>query len=90
MYTYKALRQFHRCGKRYCVPCSRAGSGLFKQQLGCSKDIPAGVGACLERKESDEGVRLRYRAVFEKETLSVSIALDGSTRIQGIGLRAED
>jgi hypothetical protein len=44
----------------------------------------------LERKESEEGVRLRYRAAFEKETLSISVALDKAAKIQGIGLRPED
>jgi D-alanyl-D-alanine carboxypeptidase len=44
----------------------------------------------LERKEGDEGVRLRYRAVFEKETLTISVALDKAAKIQGMGLRPED
>ena len=44
----------------------------------------------LERKESDEGVRLRYRAVFENETLKASFALEKAGKIQGMGLQSED
>jgi D-alanyl-D-alanine carboxypeptidase len=59
------------------------------------KDRLATLGALktfqlLERKGSEGGLRLRYRAVFEKEKLKVSYALDKTGKIQGIGLQPED
>ena len=44
----------------------------------------------LERKASDGGLRLRYRAVFENEKLKVMYALDKTGKIQGIGLQLDD
>jgi D-alanyl-D-alanine carboxypeptidase len=44
----------------------------------------------LERKENDGDLQLRYRAVLEKETLKVFIALDKSGKIQGVGIQPED
>lgn len=44
----------------------------------------------LERKETEVGVQLRYRAIFENETLKFSFGLEKDGRIQGIGLQLED
>jgi hypothetical protein len=59
------------------------------------KDRLATLGALktfqlLERKASEGGLRLRYRAVFEKEKLKVLYALDKTGKIQGIGLQLDD
>lgn len=42
------------------------------------------------RQEGDDGVRLRYRAAFERETLRVMVALDKAAKIRGIGFRPAD
>lgn len=44
----------------------------------------------LERRESDGGVQLVYRATFERETLRLMFALDKDGRIQGVGIRPEE
>lgn len=44
----------------------------------------------LERKEGAGGLRLRYRAVLEHETLKVSFSLDKDGKIQGAALQPED
>ena len=59
------------------------------------KDQVAPLGALktfelVDRKANGGGVRLRYRAVLEKVTLKVFIALDESGKIQGLLLQPED
>ena len=44
----------------------------------------------LERKATDVGMRLRYRAVFEKETLNAVFELDKAGKIAGIGIEQEE
>ena len=44
----------------------------------------------LDRKDSDEGGLLQYRAEFETETLKVTFAIDKAGRIRGIRLQPED
>lgn len=41
----------------------------------------------LERDDSEGGARLRYRVVFEKETLRIGVALDKAGKIRGVGMR---
>ncbi len=43
----------------------------------------------LERKETDGGLRLRYRATCEQQKLRVSFALDKAGKIQGVGLQTD-
>jgi hypothetical protein len=55
------------------------------------KERPASFGALkrfelLERKERVAGAALKYRAVVEKETLRVMVALDKAGKIRGVGL----
>jgi CubicO group peptidase (beta-lactamase class C family) len=44
----------------------------------------------LERKPNDRGVHLRYRAIFENDTMNVVFDLDKAGKIAGMGLRPED
>lgn len=44
----------------------------------------------LERKSAEPGTRVRYRAIFEKETLNAMFGLDGEGKIAGLGLMLED
>jgi hypothetical protein len=44
----------------------------------------------LERKESDGGLRLRYRLVLENERLKLLVSLDKDGKIQGAGLQGEE
>jgi D-alanyl-D-alanine carboxypeptidase len=44
----------------------------------------------LERKESDGGLRLRYRLVLENERLKLLVSLDKDGKIQGAGLQSEE
>lgn len=60
-----------------------------------AKDQAAQLGTLkafqlLERKANDRGVKLRYRAVFEKETVSAIFDLDKAGKIAGMGLQSED
>jgi D-alanyl-D-alanine carboxypeptidase len=60
-----------------------------------AKDQATQLGALkafqlLERKANDRGVRLRYRAVFEKETVNAIFDLDKAGKIAGMGIRSED
>ena len=43
-----------------------------------------------ERKQSDQGVKLRYRAVFENETLNALFDLDKDGKIAGLRLQSPD
>jgi D-alanyl-D-alanine carboxypeptidase len=43
-----------------------------------------------ERKQSDQGVKLRYRAIFENETMSAFFDLDKAGKIAGLGLQSAD
>ena len=43
-----------------------------------------------ERKQSDQGVKLRYRAIFENETMSAFFDLDKDGKIAGLGLQSAD
>jgi hypothetical protein len=70
--------------KKTLVPRIKEGRGRLAS-FGALKGFQL-----LERKESDEGVRLRYRAVFEKETLKVSFALEKTGKIQEVRLQPED
>ncbi len=44
----------------------------------------------LEKKTSEKGTRLRYRAAFENETLWLFINLDKAGKIAGLGTRPEE
>jgi hypothetical protein len=44
----------------------------------------------LEKQTTDQGVRLRYRAWFEKDTVIVTFSLDKDGKIAGLGLQPED
>ena len=59
------------------------------------KEMFASFGALkmfqlLERKATDPGVRLRYRAAFEKETLNATFELDKAGKVAGIGIGPEE
>jgi D-alanyl-D-alanine carboxypeptidase len=43
-----------------------------------------------ERKQSDKGVKLRYRAIFENETMNAFFDLDKDAKIAGMGLQQAD
>jgi D-alanyl-D-alanine carboxypeptidase len=43
-----------------------------------------------ERRQSDQGVKLRYRAIFENETLNAFFDLDKAGKIAGLGLQQAD
>jgi len=59
------------------------------------KDDVASFGALkefrlLERKQSDQGIKLRYRAIFANETLNAFFNLDKDGKIAGLGLQSVD
>ena len=70
--------------KKQLVPLIKGDKDRFAS-FGALKEFQL-----LERKKGDDGVSLRYRAVFENETLKVSIALDKDFKIRGVGMQPED
>ncbi|MDR3620618.1 MAG: serine hydrolase [Paludisphaera borealis] len=78
------LELFTDTAKKALVPHIKEGKDKLAP-LGALKTFEL-----LERKENDGALQLRYRAVLEKETLKVFIALDKSGKIQGLGLQPED
>ncbi len=54
-------------------------------QLGALKSFQL-----LERKSTDEGLHLRYRAVFEHDTVNAIFDLNKAGKIAGMGFRPED
>jgi D-alanyl-D-alanine carboxypeptidase len=71
-------------GAAELLPRIRQGKGAFAS-FGALKRFQL-----YERKESVEGVQLRYRAAFENETLNVVFDLDKAGKIAGLGLRPID
>ena len=70
--------------KKEMLPRLKEGKAMFAP-FGALK-----MFQLLERKPTDAGMRLRYRAVFEKETLNATFELDKAGKIAGIGLRPEE
>lgn len=71
-----------------------AGKVLIPKIKG-SQDKLASLGALktfelLERKDSDDGRSLEYRAVFENETLRAPFSLDKDGKIRGVMIRPEE
>lgn len=69
----------------------KAQRAAHKQE---EKEMLAPFGALksmqlLERREADQGVRLRYRAVFANQTVTLFVNLDKTNKIAGLGLRPE-
>lgn len=75
---------FTEAANRTLVPRIREDSGRLAA-LGALRSF-----RLLERKEAAGGLRLRYRAAFEKATLRASFALDGAGKIQGVAIQPED
>jgi D-alanyl-D-alanine carboxypeptidase len=70
--------------KKEMLPRLKEGKAMFAR-FGALKSLQL-----LERKATDPGMRLRYRAIFEKETLNVNFTLDQAGKVGGLGLQPED
>ena len=66
------------------VAAIRQGTERFAS-VGALKDFQLN-----ERKPSDQGMKLRYRASFENETLNAFFDLDKDGKIAGLGLQSAD
>jgi D-alanyl-D-alanine carboxypeptidase len=70
--------------KKALLPRIKEGKAMF-DPFGALKTF-----ALLERKPSDAGMRLRYRAVFENESLNAIFTLDKAGKIAGLGFESID
>jgi D-alanyl-D-alanine carboxypeptidase len=76
---------FSDSAKKLLVPhLKNQGKAMFAP-LGALKTFQL-----LERKASDSGTRLRYRAVFNNMTMNASITLDRAGKVMGLEVRPED
>ncbi len=75
---------FTKAARAALVPRMKQDKGAFTS-FGALKSFQL-----LERKESELGVQLRYRAEFENETLNAVFDLDKAGKIARLGLRPTD
>ena len=67
--------------KKALVPRIREGKAMFAP-FGALKAFQL-----LERKTTGEGMQLRYRTIFENETLNTTFVLDKAGKIAGLAIR---